>query len=420
MKLIRVGLLFIVASCAQQPNGTTDAGPVAAPPTNDAGQPIGIADLTGYGDSAYAPDPANPFFVSLGTNDRSCATCHDVATGWSITPAGLKARFTASQGLDPIFRVVDGATSPAANVSSFTSMQTAYEVLLARGLLRIGKPIPAGADFTLAAVNDPYNYASATELSLYRRPLPSTNLRFQPTIMWDGREPSLAEQSMDATLGHAQAMQTETDAMDEIVAFESEVYTAQIFDNGAGDLTGLAGPARLVTQPYTPGVTGPSNLFGSWGNATPQRRAAIARGEQLFDTHRFRITGVAGIADQQVSCSTCHSVPNIGASATGLMLDLGLSDAQRRSADVPLYTFKSSTGATKQSSDPGMALVTGKFADLGRFKVPALRGAVMRPPYFHNGFAADLAAVVQFYDDRFDLHLDGNDKADLVAFLEAL
>lgn len=40
--------------------------------------------------------------------------------------------------------------------------------------------------------------------------------------------------------------------------------------------------------------------------------------------------------------------------------------------------------------------------------------------YFHNGSAADLDAVVNFYDDRFHIGLSRRDKADLVAFLRSL
>ena len=47
---------------------------------------------------------------------------------------------------------------------------------------------------------------------LFRRPLPSTNLRFSPLIMWDGREPSLQSQANAATVGHAQASAPLTDA----------------------------------------------------------------------------------------------------------------------------------------------------------------------------------------------------------------
>ncbi|HEY0478559.1 MAG TPA: hypothetical protein VGD37_13635 [Kofleriaceae bacterium] len=43
-----------------------------------------------------------------------------------------------------------------------------------------------------------------------------------------------------------------------------------------------------------------------------------------------------------------------------------------------------------------------------------------RAPYFHNGFAADLDAVVDFYETRFHIGLTQQDKADLVAFLPSL
>ena len=41
-------------------------------------------------------------------------------------------------------------------------------------------------------------------------------------------------------------------------------------------------------------------------------------------------------------------------------------------------------------------------------------------PYFHNGFAADLDAVVDFYNTRFDIKLSWQEKSDLVAFLRSL
>jgi cytochrome c peroxidase len=40
--------------------------------------------------------------------------------------------------------------------------------------------------------------------------------------------------------------------------------------------------------------------------------------------------------------------------------------------------------------------------------------------YFHNGFAKDLWAVVNFYNDRFDIKLTQQEKSDLVAFLRSL
>ncbi|HEY6174778.1 MAG TPA: hypothetical protein VIX73_10055, partial [Kofleriaceae bacterium] len=79
-----------------------------------------------------------------------------------------------------------------------------------------------------------------------------------------------------------------------------------------------------------------------------------------------------------------------------------------------------STGDMVQVSDPGHALVTGAWADIGKFKVPVLRGVAARAPYFHNGIAATLEDVVEFYDARFNLGLDGPDEEDLINFLTTL
>ena len=65
-------------------------------------------------------------------------------------------------------------------------------------------------------------------------------------------------------------------------------------------------------------------------------------------------------------------------------------------------------------------LITGKWINLGEFKGPVLRGLAARAPYFHNGFAADLDAVVTFYNTRFDMNLTTQQHNDLVAFLRTL
>src|SRR5258708_21185458 len=74
-------------------------------------------------------------------------------------------------------------------------------MLLTKGLMRVGIGIPDNAEFELIAVDDPYGYASASELSLFRRPLPSTNLKFLSTVMVDGRETFKDPASKDCILG---------------------------------------------------------------------------------------------------------------------------------------------------------------------------------------------------------------------------
>jgi cytochrome c peroxidase len=65
-------------------------------------------------------------------------------------------------------------------------------------------------------------------------------------------------------------------------------------------------------------------------------------------------------------------------------------------------------------------LITGKCADIGKVKGPILRGLAARAPYFHNGSAATLKDVVEFYNRRFDIGLTDREKADFAAFLASL
>jgi cytochrome c peroxidase len=156
-------------------------------------------------------------------------------------------------------------------------------------------------------------------------------------------------------------------------------------------------------------------------------RQAIARGEALFNSKPIVIRDVRGLNDDLHlsailgTCTTCHNTPNAGNHSIPFPLDLGLTDASRRTPDLPLYTLRNkSTGATVQTTDPGRALVTGRWQDIGRFKGPTLRALAGRAPYFHNGSAKDLNEVVRFYNDRFEIGFTEQERDDLVAFLKAL
>jgi hypothetical protein len=172
-------------------------------------------------------------------------------------------------------------------------------------------------------------------------------------------------------------------------------------------------------------------LFGKWETSWLARRRAIARGETIFNTRQFVIDNVAGLnggPQDPVSgpiptgtCTICHDTPNAGNHSVSMPLNIGLTDPSRRTPDLPLYTLQNrTTGDTVQTTDPGRAMVTGKWKDIGKFKGPILRALAARPPYFHNGSAATLADAIDFYDTRFHIGLTKREKADLLAFLEAL
>jgi cytochrome c peroxidase len=89
---------------------------------------------------------------------------------------------------------------------------------------------------------------------------------------------------------------------------------------------------------------------------------------------------------------------------------------------LPVVTIcqKPSLTVCVQTTDPGRAMISGKFADIGKFKGPVLRGLSARAPYFHNGSAQSLQDVVNFYDSRFQIGFTAQEKADLIAFLSSL
>ena len=428
---------------------------------------------------------SNPFFLDLGLNGRRCVTCHQPDQNMALTPKGVRKRFQETGGTDPLFTLNDGANSPLADVSTVGARSRAYSMLLTKGLIRVGLPIPPDGEFELVDVRDPYGYAgrntNGNELSLFRRHLPTTNLTFLSTVMWDGRETfqkgtalgmhfNLADQANGATVGHAQApLPLDQATREAIVAYEMGLFTAQVMDRRAGNLasTGAAGgPEILASQPFVFGVNDPLGcdptgttcdpqqaqfdpvvleLFTAWNSATgndSKARIAIARGQELFNRLPIRITGVSGINDDfnvpvvVGTCTTCHDTPSAGNHSVPAPLDIGVADPPLPAhaggngvknrfglpvGDMPIYTLRhKTTGELKVVTDPGRALVTGKWKDVARMKGPILRGLSGRAPYFHNGAAATLRDVVEFYDRRFDLGLTEHQMADLVAFLRAL
>jgi len=135
------------------------------------------------------------------------------------------------------------------------------------------------------------------------------------------------------------------------------------------------------------------------------------------------ISQVAGFNDVQGNsqavgtCTTCHNAPNSGGSSTFTMMNIGTDSPK---SDLPSYVILCHSGTQVSTTDPGRAMVTGKCADIGKFKVPGLRDLAARAPYFHNGTALTLMEVVTFYNQRFNMLLTEDEKSDLVAFMNTL
>jgi mono/diheme cytochrome c family protein len=114
-------------------------------------------------------------------------------------------------------------------------------------------------------------------------------------------------------------------------------------------------------------------------------RAAARRGERLFR--------------REAGCATCHQSPTFTDVLSG------------PSPRVPFLHDPAEVGM-----DPAYA----QRSATGKYRTTPLRGLQQHPPYFHDGSAPDLLAVVNHYDTLFGLNLRAAQKADLVEYLKSL
>src|SRR5688500_16873821 len=114
-------------------------------------------------------------------------------------------------------------------------------------------------------------------------------------------------------------------------------------------------------------------------------RAAADRGASLFRN--------------QARCANCHQGPNLTDVVSG------------PNPSVPVLHDPADVGM-----DPRYALRTATK----QYRTTPLRGLWQHPPYFHDGSAPDLLAVVNHYNRHFGLNLTAAQKADLVEYLKSL
>jgi hypothetical protein len=114
-------------------------------------------------------------------------------------------------------------------------------------------------------------------------------------------------------------------------------------------------------------------------------RQAAKRGQRLFRN--------------EAGCATCHQGPHFTDVLSG-----------------PTRTVPFLHDPAEVGTDPAYALRTAT----GKYRTTPLRGLWQHPPYFHDGSAPDLLAVVNHYNQRFGLNLTAAQKADLVEFLKSL
>ncbi len=439
------------------------------------------------------------FFEPQGINPRGCVTCHQPSNAMSVSVEAIRERWRVTNGEDPIFAAVDGSNNPKLP----QALASSHSLLLNRGLFRVGLPWPPAdktvkPEFIIEVVRDPtgvnlddtYGLKGANPtISVFRRPRLSANLKYvlspddvfniktgtlmavdpetgkpaSMNMMADARHLTLRQQANGAYRDHQEGRQgsLRREALEQIVAFEQQVYLAQSHDRWGGSLVEANGPLGLGPRALADGkihVLANNNrdpvfrLFDAWKtpatmakeltDAQREFRASVARGNDVFMFRQFWIRDAAHINSIGLgnpikrTCATCHNTQMTGQDLAPGWVDVGTVNYPTWTeppvfsdkAELPVFKLTCDKGAAPHpylgrviyTNDPGRALITGKCVDIGSIVMGQFRGLAARAPYFSNGSAKNLRELVDFYDRRFDMKLTEQEKVDLVNFLSVL
>ncbi|MGQ9427361.1 hypothetical protein ACXYTJ_13525 [Gilvimarinus sp. F26214L] len=333
-----------------------------------------------------------------------------------------------------------------------------------------------GADFGLESARP--------MISVYRRPRPAANLKyitavgfpFEPknglplplnpatgepmsgNITADQRVWTLEEQVRDAMRAHLQYEGEVAESMvEKIVEFETQVFAAQAFDHRGGDLSDNArgGPEHLAAadagvlnsgrgllmwdeyESWLPLLDEDGHdLFPDLSREQRQFRKSVARGVKLFRDRTFLVRDNAGITDMgfgnpvRNDCNFCHNMTKSGMDVAPGQVDLGTTNEPfaEPAPHLPLFKLTCKAefpphphlGREVYTSDPGLALTTGRCKDIGKITIQPMRGLAARAPYFSNGSAKTLRELVDYYDRRYRMELSEQDKQDLTNLMSVL
>jgi len=221
------------------------------------------------------------------------------------------------------------------------------------------------------------------------------NRLFSADQFWDGRAADLEAQALGPV--------------------QNPIEMGNTLEGMIGNLKGIAEYAPRFQEAFgAPGITAErvAQAIASYERTVVSGNAPFDR-HQAGDATAMSESAVRGMAifndAQKGNCVTCHAGFNF-------------TDESYHNLGV---------GMDRPKPDLGRHEVTKADVDLGAFKTPTLRQIAQTAPYMHDGSETTLRQVIDFYDrggspnqwlskEIRPLGLTEVDKADLVAFLEAL
>jgi cytochrome c peroxidase len=210
---------------------------------------------------------------------------------------------------------------------------------------------------------------------------------------WDGRATTLEAQTIVPVTNPIEMGMTAEGATEKIRAIRGY---APLFAAAFGDSTVSFGRIAKAIATFERTIVSGNSAYDRYVDGD---KTALSK-QQKDGLEFFNRKG---------ECAECHSSPNF---STEKFANLGI-------------------GMDRENPDPGLAAVTRKRSDFGKFKIPTLRDLARRAPFMHDGRFKTLDEVLALYsrgglpnphlDTRLTpFYLDEQTKRDLLAFLDSL
>ena len=225
------------------------------------------------------------------------------------------------------------------------------------------------------------------------------NAAFQSVQFWDGRAPTLEEQSKGPPANPIEMGMPDLEAaIGRVRAIPGyKPYFEAAF--GKGDVITIDNAAKAVAA-YERTLITPNSPYDRYVKGDKKAmNAQQVRGMETFAA---------------VGCTACHSGPAFNGAAN-------LPVGQGFFMKFPTYPGSEYDARYKLTADEGRYTVTKQDADRNMWRVPTLRNLTYTAPYFHNGSVTSLDEAVRVMGKtQLDKDLSDAQVKDIVAFLGAL
>jgi len=223
-----------------------------------------------------------------------------------------------------------------------------------------------------------------------RNTMSLVNLAWAPSLMWDGRAPSLEAQALIPITDKSEMNQDLDELVDEIkqhARYPDLFAKAFPEDEISMDLVTKA-LAQFVRTLIS--FDAPIDHLSALQQPQVNLSAQEERGSSLL-TGRLPKGDPEGVLDM---CNDCHD------DYLGLRPAFHTPDHDYRGLFTG--TEPTSNGLAVSENDPGRSAVTGQAGDIGHFNIPTVRNIGVTGPYMHDGRFDTLREVLEHYNEHME------------------